>query len=193
MTQTIRLLLEEKLGRRVRYPKDCDALAVEIKESVGDRISPSTLKRIFGFINPPGSPSLYTLDVISHFLGFLDWEDLQQKMVNNGIDSHMLANDDRFIRSEDIIEGQMLELGYAPERQLVLLCIGKSQFRIIETVNSSLRPNDVLEIFLFGEKFPLYVNSVCRDQKNLGPFIGAKRTGIDYIRVRIVDSGKDAG
>jgi len=192
MTQTIRLLLEEKLGRRVRYPKDCDALAVEIEKSVGDRISASTLKRIFGFFGTPTSPSLYTLDVISQFLGFLDWEDLQQKIASHS-DSVLLKDSPEILRSEDIAEGTELEIGYSPGRKILLGCTQKGSFRLIESENSTLRQGDILDIQVFMEKFPLYAKTVIRGGRNIGPFIAAKRTGIDYFRVRNEDSEKNTG
>lgn len=192
MTLTIRLLLEEKLGRRIRYPKDCDGLAVEISKIAGDRLSPSTLKRIFGFITPGGAPSLYTLDVISKFLGYLDWEDLQAQLKSLG-DSHFLDVGPNILRSEDISEGYEFEIGYSPERKILLLCIGKATFRVLESENSSLCKDDIVVIHLLGQNYPLIVNSIHRDDKILGPWIAAKSNGIDYIRTRKNGSGENAG
>ncbi len=185
MTLKIRLLLEEKLGRRVRYPKDCDGLAWVIRETVGDRISSSTLKRIFGFIEPPGTPSLYTLDIISRFLGYSDWEHLQKNLDSlEEPNPKLISGEPLILRSEDIDDGHELEIGYFPESRLVLYCIGKALFRVTESVNTFLFIDDILEIHMFSEKCPLQVNSVIRDQENLGPWIAARLNGVDFIRVR---------
>jgi len=65
--------VEWKLGQHVKYLKDCRYLADQIFESTNRRLSISTIKRFFGLINSPFNPSKYTLDSLSAFLGFEDW------------------------------------------------------------------------------------------------------------------------
>ncbi len=180
MAQRIKALIEEKLGRKIRYPKDCDGLAKEISLSVGSRISASTVKRLFGFNSAGGSPSMYTLDIVSQYLGYIDYDDLQLNLESEE-DSHFLNSDFLYLRSLDIEIGTVLEIGYAKCRKLELRFLGDCSFKVLNSEKRELRTNDALEIFLIWEKFPLCVSSVTRNGRNLGPFILEKKNGIDYI------------
>jgi hypothetical protein len=180
MAQRIKVLIEEKTGRKIRYPKDCDALAKEISMTVGNRISASTIKRLFGFNSAGGSPSMYTLDIVSQYLGFIDWDDLQRNLEAEE-DSHFLSDDLTLLRSSEIEAGTILEIGYAKRRRLELLCLGNNSYQVLHSEKAEIRKNDLLEIFLIWERLPLDISSVSRLGKNLGAFILEKKNGIDYI------------
>ena len=68
--------IEIKLGRAIKYPKDCIALAIEINKLCNEKISQTTLLRFFGLINEPCNPRQHTLDVIAQYAGFECWRDL---------------------------------------------------------------------------------------------------------------------
>lgn len=65
--------IENKFGKEVLYAKDCDLLAKEINKKIKRQISGSTLKRFFGIVKSGFKPSKYTLDTLSQFLGYTDW------------------------------------------------------------------------------------------------------------------------
>src|SRR6201996_139482 len=48
-------------------------LSLQIYKSTKKQVSDSTLKRIFGFAAYTFQPSLYTLNVLAEFCGFLSW------------------------------------------------------------------------------------------------------------------------
>ena len=49
ISANIKLLIENRFGRKILYSKDCEALAISIRKSCNESISATTLKRIFGF------------------------------------------------------------------------------------------------------------------------------------------------
>jgi hypothetical protein len=187
MNNTIRLLLEQKYGRRIRYHKDCDGLALAIKSLVGEPVSASTLKRFFGFIKNAGSPSLYTLDIISRFLDQPDWDSLQKKISE---DNELFFSDSSqdFLRSKEIMNGSEIELGCSENQKIVLHCMGNCMFRVLECMEFSLVKNDMLEIYMFGVSFPLFVHSIKREDKILGPYMAFRKNGIGYVKTRPVPS-----
>lgn len=67
-------LIEEKIGKKIRYPADCEFIVVEIEKITKQRISTNTIKRLLGFIQGVRTPRLYTLDIIAKYLGFNHWE-----------------------------------------------------------------------------------------------------------------------
>jgi hypothetical protein len=132
---------------------------------------------------------MYTLDIVSKYLGFIDWDDLQINLESEE-DSHFLDSDLYLLRSTAIEAGKILEIGYAKCRKLELRCMGNSFFRVLKSQKREIRKNDSLEIFLFWEKLPLYVSSVIRNGENLGGFILEKKKGISYIITKDRNDGK---
>lgn len=182
MNELVRKLLEEKFGRKIRYPKDCESLALQMNEAATQRISASTLKRLFGFITPTTSPSLYTLDTVAMFLGFADWESLQIQLMQQS-DSTFSGSISDIIRSEDIKPGTILEIGYARSKTITIQCTMPNEYIVIKSENSSLKENDHLHISVMAVNYPLMVGKVTRDLLSLGPYIAGKRNGVDFIRI----------
>ena len=76
ITTAIRQKIEARYGKPLRYSKDCEGLANSINKFCLDRISVTTLKRLFGFAKNVEQPRLYTLDVIAAYIGYNDWSSL---------------------------------------------------------------------------------------------------------------------
>lgn len=67
--------VESKVGRKIQTPKDFEFLAERIFEQLHERISASTLKRIWGYVPQTTIPRTSTLDLLSQFVGNSDWQD----------------------------------------------------------------------------------------------------------------------
>lgn len=66
--------IEEVACRSMRTPKDFDYLSELIKERLHETVSASTLKRFFGYVSSSSMPRQNTLDILSTFVGYKDWE-----------------------------------------------------------------------------------------------------------------------
>ena len=78
--QHIRLLFERRFGRKINYSKDCEILSKNIEKVCQEKISPTTIKRLFGFAKSIDQPRTYTLDVLANYVGFINWSTLLAKM-----------------------------------------------------------------------------------------------------------------
>lgn len=65
----------ETFGRTLDAPTDFDALSSEIQNKTGATISPSTLKRLYGYIKPATTPRPSTLSTLARYAGFAGWSD----------------------------------------------------------------------------------------------------------------------
>jgi hypothetical protein len=90
MIQKLKENLELKLGRKIIYQKDCKDLSNSILESTSSLISPSTLRRFFGFLSTNSQPSRVTLDIMSKYCGYLDWEDFKSNNKKSTINEPIL-------------------------------------------------------------------------------------------------------
>lgn len=75
-TPYIKQKIEARFGRPVRYSKDCDILSKSIEKVCKERISTTTLKRLFGFAKSIENPRLFTLDVLACYINYKDWSSL---------------------------------------------------------------------------------------------------------------------
>lgn len=64
-----------KFGRTIESAADFDALSISIRDITSETISPSTLKRIFGYVKYDAEPSATTLSILSRYVGYTGWSD----------------------------------------------------------------------------------------------------------------------
>lgn len=83
MLQMLRTEVELKFGRKITYQKDCNSLSNNILDIQKEYISPATLRRLFGFLSTNSNPSRVTLDILSRYIGFKDWEEFNLKGIKN--------------------------------------------------------------------------------------------------------------
>lgn len=55
-------------------PKDFDFLSESIFEEIHTRISPSTLKRIWGYLQNDNTPRSSSLNILANYVGYDDWD-----------------------------------------------------------------------------------------------------------------------
>jgi hypothetical protein len=65
--------VERKFGSDIKYSKQCQLLVEHIFEMTNRQLSISTIKRVFGIIHSSFKPSRYTLDTLSFYVGFENW------------------------------------------------------------------------------------------------------------------------
>ena len=75
MIQELKEQVELKFGKKITYQKDCKTLSDSILNESGLYISPSTLRRFFGFLKTNSNPSRVSLDTLSQYCGFANWDD----------------------------------------------------------------------------------------------------------------------
>lgn len=175
----IKQKIEERFGKTIRYPKDCEALAITISSTCNERVSASTLKRLYGFVKGIEQPRRFTLDVIAQYLSFLDWDALV-KSINNINHSEFISLSG--ISIDNIKENEIIEFGYKPDRNLAVKFLGKQQFEVIKSENSKLAAGDIITIYHFVLGYPLLINNVERNKKELGQYIAGKVSGLTFIR-----------
>ena len=64
-----------KFGRTVEAAADFDTLSMAIQQGISETVSPSTLKRVFGYVKYDAEPSATTLSILSRYVGYAGWSD----------------------------------------------------------------------------------------------------------------------
>ena len=75
----LRELIEGVIERKMKTPKDFEYLSECIFGKFHEKISPTTLKRLWGYLSESTTPRNSTLDILSMFVGYDNWKDFCKK------------------------------------------------------------------------------------------------------------------
>jgi hypothetical protein len=175
----IKLLIEKKFGRTIRYPKDCEELAQMMRENFDLVISASTLKRLWGFYKETEAPRLYSLDTLAKFLGFENWDQMDARLVVNTSEFEDLVS----IDIKQLTHEETLVVEYSPSRKLLLKYQTDFTFEVLESTTNKILVGDTLRIYNMVKNYPLICHSVVRGNEEKGKYIGGKNEGITYLCV----------
>lgn len=78
--ESLKVHVAKAFGRTLDSPSDYDSLSLSIREKTGEYISPTTLKRLFGYVKPATVPRPSTLSVLSRYVGYAGWSDFCQSL-----------------------------------------------------------------------------------------------------------------
>ena len=175
-------VIEKVVGRKIELPKDFDFLVKQIEGYVGEHISISTVKRVWGYVPASSEVSLYTLNLLSRMVGYADWKDFCQNQncnnEENGLEesSHKIIC--RKLFTSALTRGDMLSIIWQPERKIVIQYEGQDQFIVKDSLNSKLKTGDIFHCLQFIEHQPLFLLGVYRKGMPPSDFICGRRGGI---------------
>lgn len=84
----IELLKNEVLlvsGFKTITPADCKIISINITSKTKQTVSETTLKRVYGFALSKFNPSLFTIDVMARYCGYIGWSDFVAKQESEAL------------------------------------------------------------------------------------------------------------
>lgn len=152
------------------------ALSSDIYARLNERISESTLKRLWGYVSMNPKPRLSTLDILSRYAGRQDFKELSEELR----DSSDFFTSTK-VRCRDLEEGCILTVGWHPERRVRLLHHKGTEFEVLDGGSSKLCEGDLVCIqeFIVGQ--PLYVSNIRRGEMVFECYVAGKRMGISFV------------
>ncbi len=152
------------------------ALSSDIYIKINERISESTMKRIWGYVSLNPKPRLSTLDILARYVGRHDFKELSEELKDS---SDFFTS--RKITYRDLEDGCVLNVGWHPERRVRILHLSGTEFKVLDGGSSKLETDDLLSIqeFIIGQ--PLYVSNIRRGDKVMECYVAGKRMGISYV------------
>ena len=169
-------LLEEKSGNKLDSSSACERLVLDIESETGEKLGFTTLKRLLGFTSEHAEPRQSTLDVLARYLGFNFYKELEDVLNNRG-DSDFDCNSESILSSRLPADTE-INISYYPNRRLKLKHAKDDEFIVMESINGSLHPGDIVFIDTFTDGLPLVVKNVIRLGKSLGTYTAGKKLGI---------------
>lgn len=177
--------VEEKMGKKLVSPNDFKELIDCIynqKTHPNDMLSTSTIKRLWGYVDNNHAYRFYTMSVLARFVGYKDWADFCDKLEQRGeTDSDFITAQQ--IKVEDLSEGDIIEIGWMPNRRCVLCYLGDDTFRVESVENSKLATGDTFKAVLFCLGTPLYVSSLCCQAGEGLSYVAGEKHGLTLLRL----------
>ena len=175
-------LVREKYSKPLRTTTDFEEFSLYLAKHASTDVSPSTLKRLWGYVNDHHQPRLHTLDKLSGYIGYIDFDDFCRWLrTSNRYNSSFLST--VHVDAATLSVGACVQIGWAPDRLLLLKCLGDSLFRVEEAHASKLQVGDVFSAPFIFKDFPLYLPWVDRDGQRLSPFVAGRNGGLTVVSI----------
>lgn len=174
--------VEKKYGRRISTTTDFESLSVVIEHQIGELISSSTLKRLWGYVSLNPTPRIATLDVLARYLGHKDFKAfcLDLKESKSFVSTFFTS---RCQTVAELAEGAVVTIGWAPDRLVKLNYLGDFQFVVISSENSQLMEGDHFELSEIIIGYPLFISRILRNGEYTPSYVAAKQDGLNLLKV----------
>ena len=171
--------VEQKVGKTFRTPSDFEWLEEKIETKQKERISASTLMRLWGYRQGVATRQS-TLDILARFLGYADYVSFCNWSPSNSVEPQSDEVMSCHLRTADITTGQQVELTWHPDRRCVVQLRSDGQFEVMEAENTKLSVGDTFmcDIFIDGE--PLYLSNLVHEGRPPMVYVAGKKDGIRF-------------
>jgi hypothetical protein len=181
--------VENRFNFRIKTASDFECLSADICQITHAYISPSTLKRLWGYIKYKYVPRETTLDILARYAGYMSYNDF---CYNNKaiLESASKFLNGRQIDSSEIKDGSVVSVLWQPDRYAEFQKEEEMKFRVIVSKNGKLKEGDECIITTFIDSHPLYVNNVIREGVNLKTYVAGKQGGVKILNIKPPEDGE---
>lgn len=178
---SLRNNVNRRFGQRLETSTDYVRLSEAITESKAGYISPSTLKRFWGYVHDNySSKRTTTLDTLARYIGYNGFAHYCQSIE---LSDNILSdyNSSLSLDVQTLRPGCRLCVSWHPDRQLAMTYLGQLTFSIDESANSKLTPGIKVKCLTLVKGQPLILN-VLHPGESTSPltYIAGKKHGIDW-------------
>ncbi|MBR1513060.1 MAG: hypothetical protein IJ622_02065 [Bacteroidales bacterium] len=167
--------IEKIMKRKMQTPNDFIFLSGAIWERTHETMSPTTLKRLWGYVDGADTARNSTLRILTSFLGYEDWDDFRDHIANgNGSDPILSPH----ISTAELNVDDHVRVSWRPDRRCTFRYLGDNQFIVEEAENSKLKVGDTFfaSLFILGE--PLYLTDLVQGKNPPVAFVVGNRDGL---------------
>lgn len=178
MINRLRTDIETALRHEMKTPKDFDFLRERIYARLHVMVSRSTLMRIWGYVGGSVEPRKSTLDILSQYLGYKDWEEYKRnaRLPKEQQSSPVLSR--RLSVTEELSIGDHIRLTWQPGRVCDVEYLGDLTFRVTSSEKTRLHKNDTFQCSLIIESEPLYLDNLRQGNRPPIAYVCGKKSGV---------------
>lgn len=181
--EELKSLIEQKYGKSLSTTTDFEEFCLHFKKITGKSVSPSTLKRMYGYVNDEHKMRVSTLDLLVRYIGHNDYKSYVFWLKNSTRynSSFFLADQ---LTSGELSVGSEVVIGWAPNHMLTLVYVGDSTYEVAMSENSKLHHGDRFVTGCFIKGQPLFLPWVERNGEHTAPFVAGRNGGLTVLNVK---------
>lgn len=180
----LRTDIETALKKKLQTPKDFEYLRERIYARLHTLVSRTTLMRLWGYVDEEVTPRKGTLDILSRFLGYLDWESYQENASLPKEQQSSPVMSRKLNVNSDLYIGERLRLTWQPDRVCDVEYLGELSFRVIASENTRIQPGDTFQCSLIIEGESLYLDNLRKGDGSSSAetiaYVCGKKTGVNF-------------
>ena len=171
--------IEDNLKRKMRTPNDFIFLVGAVWERTRQTISPTTLKRLWGYIDGADETRDST-HILSNFLGFDNWDAFVKEISQDSGSDPVISF---HIKADDLNVDDRGFVSWKPDRRCTFRYLGNQQFIVEQAENSKLKVGNTFyaSLFILGE--PLYLSDLVQGKNPPVAFVVGNREGLCEVKV----------
>lgn len=174
-------VIETTVGRKIKTPKDFDFLSKIIYVRLHILISTTTLKRLWGYLKDGTQTRISSLDILSQFVGYKDWDDFCLNFEDLDLEVQEQAIHQKVLISKQLKKGQQIVVCWYPNRICILQYLGNDIFRVVKSSCRKFAEGDMFQCGLLVEKEPMYINDFFHNGIYSGGFVIGRKGGISFL------------
>ncbi len=171
--------VEQALGRKMTTPRDFELLSESLRRRLGEQLSVSTLKRLWGYVSNDFKPSRYTIDVLTRFLGYNSWEQFIDERAGKVPPSDPIMAQSLNV-NESLTPGARLRLTWAPDRECVVRYLGNTEWTVEQSRNTRLQAGDDFKCGLIIAGEPLYLDDLRQQGRKPTAYVCGQIGGVRF-------------
>ncbi len=172
--------VESRFGN-VAKATDFDDLSEDIESATSELLSASTLKRLWGYVNYMSNPRTYTLDVLSRYVGFQNFDAFCSQIHQSEEFVSGFLSEDSLV-AETLTPGERVRIGWNPDRLVTLEYKGDNRFEVVEVHKSSLLVGDQFVLPAIVKGYPVYIPHIERGGILTPMYVAGYKDGITLIK-----------
>lgn len=176
--------VEQKYGRRIATTTDFESLSVVIEHQIGEMLSSSTLKRLWGYVSLNPTPRIATLDILSRYIGHKNFKAFCESLKESKAFVSTFFTS-KYQTVSELTPGVIVTIGWAPNRVVNLNYLGEFQFEVLSSENSQLLPGDRFEFSEIIVGYPLYISRILRNGEYTPSYVAGRQRGISLMKVEM--------
>lgn len=172
--------IENSVKRKMKSPTDFIFLSGAVFERTRETMSPTTLKRLWGYIDGADQTRNSTLEILSRFLGFDNWDAFIAE-IGKGEGSNPVLSP--HIHTEELKAGDHVFVSWKPDRRCTFRYLGDMRFIVETAENSKLKVGNTFyaSLFILGE--PLYLSDLVQGNNPPTAFVVGNKDGLCELKL----------
>lgn len=175
----LRKRIEAVSGIEPKTPQQFDSLATSILTRTKQRMSSTTLKRFWGYIEKGSDSQIRssTLDILAQYVGYVSWKAFC------GVDEAVVSSDflaAKRMQTSELEVFTIIRLLWEPNRCVSIRYEGSDLFTVVESINSKLTVGDTFHCSGFVENQSLIMTELSHHGMPPCSYICGKAGGIKF-------------